>query len=342
MNKEINQKEEISLKEIFQKTQDWYRYFFSNWKIILIIGLVGGLLGLGYAFTQKPKYTALLTFALEEGESGSLGGAIGLASQFGFDIGGGGGGAFEGSNFFTPVKVDNKMITLAEVYIQDHDWRDDWREKTRFKDLQFLPNIDRKSLTRDHDSILGIIYDDISKVGLSVGKKDKKIDIISIEVFSSNEFFAKTFSESLVQKVSEFYINTKSKKARINMEILKRQTDSIRGSLNGSITGVAQAVDNTFNLNPAMNVKRAPSSRKQVDVQANTAILTELVKQTEIAKVTVRKETPLIQIIDAPIYPLKKEKFAKIKGIVLGGLFAVFIAIMYLVIKRLVKELNIN
>jgi hypothetical protein len=38
-------------------------------------------------------------------------------------------------------------------------------------------------------------------------------------------------------------------------------------------------------LNPALNVRRAPSARKQVDVQANTAILTELVKQSELAKV---------------------------------------------------------
>jgi hypothetical protein len=35
-------------------------------------------------------------------------------------------------------------------------------------------------------------------------------------------------------------------------------------------TGVAVANDNTFGLN--LNVKPAPSARRQVDVQANTAI----------------------------------------------------------------------
>jgi hypothetical protein len=48
-------------------------------------------------------------------------------------------------------------------------------------------------------------------------------------------------------------------------------------------------------------------------------LLTELVKQSELAKVTLRKETPLIQIIDRPILPLAKERFGKAKGIVLGG-----------------------
>jgi hypothetical protein len=38
-------------------------------------------------------------------------------------------------------------------------------------------------------------------------------------------------------------------------------------------------------------------------------ILTELIKQVELAKVTLRKEKPLIQVIDRPILPLPKERF---------------------------------
>ena len=126
------------------------------------------------------------------------------------------------------------------------------------------------------------------------------------------------------------------------MDILKKQTDSIRAELNSAITGVAVANDNAFNLNPALNVRRTPSARRQVDVQANTAILTELVKQTEIAKVTVRKETPLIQIIDLPIYPLKKEKFGKAKGIMIGGLVAGFIIVLALILKKVLKNLYVT
>ena len=123
------------------------------------------------------------------------------------------------------------------------------------------------------------------------------------------------------------------------MLILERQTDSIRRELNGAITGVAVANDNTFNLNPALNVRRAPSARRQVDVQANTAILTELVKQSELAKVTLRKETPLIQIIDKPILPLPKEKFGKAKGILIGGFLFGFLTVLYLLIKKVIHSI---
>lgn len=351
---EKNSNDLVSFKEVFTKGKDWYNYYRSRWKIIAIAGIIGAILGITYSFIKKPIYTASLSFALEGDKPGSgLSGAIGLASSLGFDLGGSGGGMFEGSNLtelfksrnmvektlLTPVTLNGKTISLAEMYIQNKKWRDKWSDKPKLANVQFLPQVNRKTFTRTQDSIFGEIYEDLYKYGLGVGQKDKKVDIINIDVTSNNELFAKYFTEALAKKVGDFYIETKSKKARINMDILERQTDSIRGELNSAITGVAIANDNTFGLNPALNVRRAPSSRRQVDVQANAAILTELVKQTELAKVTLRKETPLIQIIDRPILPLKKEKFGKLMGLILGGFLAVFLTVLFLTVKRVFNRL---
>lgn len=353
MNKEIPN-DEISLKELLEKAAAWYAYLLSQWKTIILAGIIGAALGLGYSFSKKPVYTATLSFALEDEKSGGgLGGALGLASSFGIDLGGGGGSIFTGSNLtelfksrtmveqtlLSPVTQDGKTISLAEMYIQNNGWREKWDENPKFATIQFLPNVKRKYFTRVHDSILGVIYEDLSKTGLSVAQKDKKIAIINIDASSTNELFAKYFTEALVKEVSDFYVTTKSKKARMNMDILERQTDSIRSELNGAITGVAVANDNTFMLNPALNVRRAPSARRQVDVQANTAILTELVKQTELAKVTLRKETPLIQVIDKPILPLKKDEFGKVKGLVVGCFLLTFLITSFLGFKFFMKRL---
>ena len=125
----------------------------------------------------------------------------------------------------------------------------------------------------------------------------------------------------------------------MNVEILQKQTDSIRAELNSAITGVASAADNVFNLNMAMNVKRSPGARRQVDVQANTAMLTSLVTNLEMSKMALRKETPLIQVIDKPIFPLEKEKVGKLKSLVLGGFLAGFLTVLYLVFSSLYKKL---
>jgi hypothetical protein len=353
---EQNPNDEISLKELLEKAKEWYIYLLLQWKIIVLAGIVGAALGLAYSFSKKPIYTATLSFALEDekGSGGGLGSALGLASSLGLDLGGSGGGSiFTGSNLtelfksrlmveqtlLTPVTVNGKVISLAEMYIENNRWRDNWNDNPKFKNIHFLPNTKRKYFTRIHDSIMGVMYASLSKDALNVAQKDKKIAIISMDVVSTNELFSKYFCEALAKQVGKFYVDTKSKKARMNMAILEKQRDSIRRELNGAITGVAVANDNTFGLNPAMNVRRAPSARRQVDVQANTAILTELVKQSELAKVTLRKETPLIQVIDRPILPLPKERFGKGKGLVIGGFLAGFLTVLFLIVKRLLKEL---
>lgn len=346
---EIN--DEISLKELIKNAKVWYNYLLTQWKIIVIVGVIGASLGLVYSFVKKPVYTATLSFALEDEKPGL--GSFGLAS-LGIDLGGNGGGIFSGSNLtelfksrtmvektlLTPVSVNGKVISLAEMYIQNNKWREEWNDEIKFKNIQFLPNTKRKYFTREHDSILGDIYKRLINESLLVDIKEKKTSIISMDVSSTDELFSFYFCEALARQVSKFYVDTKTKKARMNMEILNRQTDSIRGELNSAITGVAVATDNTFMLNPALNVRRAPSARRQVDVQANTTILTELVKQTELAKVAVRKDTPLIQVIDRPILPLDKEKVGKVKGILIGVFLSGFLIILFLIIKKTFKNIS--
>lgn len=350
--------DEISLKELVISLKRWYIYLVSKWKIIIVAGFLGAVIGLVYSFTKKPIYTASLSFAMEDEKSGGggLGSALGLASSFGLDLGGSGGGIFTGANLtelfksrymvektlLSPVIIEGKEISLAEMYIQNNKWREKWNDKPRIKTIQFLVNIDRKKFTREQDSILGKIYENLFEKGLSVVQKDKKISIVNIDVVSNNELFSKYFCEALAREVGEFYVQTKSKKARINMAILEHQVDSIRRELNSAITGVAIANDNAFNLNPALNVRRTPSAKRQVDVQANTAILTELVKQSELARVTLRKETPLIQIIDRPILPLKKDSFGKIKGIIVGGFLGCFAMFFGLVLNKIFKKLMLS
>jgi hypothetical protein len=350
--------DEISLKELIFKIKEWGSFLKSKWKAILIVATIGALIGLTISLFEKPTYKAVLTFAMEEDKGsggGGLSGALGLASSFGIDLGGSGGGAFAASNLaelmksrllvekvlLNPIVINGKTISLAEYYIQINELREGWEKKPTLKNIQFLPNADRSNFTLQQDSILQQIHKSlIDPKNLSILQKDKKITILSIEVTSENELFSKFFCESIAKETSDFYIETKSKKSKINVNVLQWQTDSVRNALNGAITGVANETDNVYNLNPAFNIKGAPSKKKQIDVQANTAILTNLVVQLELAKITLRKETPLIQLIDRPILPLQKEKSGNLKSLILGGFLTGFLYILYLIFGRLYRKMT--
>ena len=350
--------DEISLKVLIQKLGEWFTYLLSKWMVIVFCAMLGSGIGFLYAFTSKPEYKAVVTFALEDDKQGGggLSGALGLASSLGIDLGTNAGGAFSGANLIELMK-SRKMVqkALLNAYIQNahpKSLADQLLEITEINqklikkgiwrgESLFQVNADPSSFNLQQDSVISVLYELVTGSNgiLSVAQKDKKISIISVEVNSRNEQFSKFFAESIVKEVADFYVETKSKKARNNVAILQRQADSIRNELNLAITGVATSTDNNFNLNPALNVNRVPSSKKQIDVQANTAILTQLVTNLEMAKVTLLRETPLIQLIDRPTLPLKKDKPGKAKSFLMGGLLAGFLIVLYLVLRKMLKQL---
>lgn len=350
----MKQQEEISLKELILMVKEWIVYFRSRWlSIVFVIGLGGGI-GIAYALFSKPSYTGTLSFVIEDDkQSNGLSGALGLASQFGLDLGGSsGGGAFSGGNLLElmksrtvlemtllmPVRLNNIRTTLADAYIDQKKWRENWQSDTQLVNIGRYLDADPLRFSLQKDSVLNEIEKSILKSNLSIGPRDKKLNIIDVKFVSGDQVYAKTFVEIIVSVVSDFYTKTKTYKTAKNVAILQHQADSIRGQLNGALSNVAGSMDATYNLNPAILRSRTPVQRSQIDVQANSAILTEIVKNLELAKIALRKETPLIQIIDSPKLPLEMEKLGKRKGLTYGCIIATFIVIPFLFIRRLWKK----
>ncbi|WP_316802144.1 lipopolysaccharide biosynthesis protein [Pedobacter nototheniae] len=358
-NNSVEQSEEITLREVILKIHEWWGYLLSKWLIILIFGLLGGALGFYYAYSKKAFYTATTTFVLEDEKGGGgFGNLAGLASMAGVDLGGAGGGIFQGDNILqlyksrtmlektllTPIDINGEKQLLVEKYIDFNELRKKWVKKTELLNLRFsVDSLEGRSSflvpNRLRDSILGVIVMDINKNYLLVAKPDKKLSTIQVNVKAPDEFFAKAFNDELVKNVNDFYIQTKTKKSQDNVRILQLQTDSVRAVMNGAIYTAVAVSDATPNLNPTRQVQRVvPTQRAQFSAETNKAVLGALVQNLEMSKMVLLKETPLIQVVDEPIYPLYKEKFSKAKGVVLGGGVSGLIIVMILVLRRKYKK----
>jgi hypothetical protein len=336
---------EMSVKELFLKIGEWSKYLFSKWLMILILGSLGVVLGFIYTTFKKPIYISTTSFVLEEGSSGGMGGLgqyAGLASMVGVDIGSGG-GLFQGDNIIhlyksrkmierallTPIISKGSNQLLIDRYLK--------LSELSKKNEHDLKSIDFKhdTLNRYRDSIISLAVFDINKNYLSVSRLDKKLSIINVIVKANDELFAKEFIDKLVANVNSFYIETKTKKLIHNVNILQHQTDSVRAVMNGAISSSASYLDATPNLNPSKQILRAPAQRSMANADANKAILTELIKNLELSKMSLRRESPLIQIIDQPVYPLIKEKMGRILGGISGGFLFGLVTVIVLVIKKL-------
>ena len=342
--------DEMSLKEFILKTQSWFVYLFSKWYIWIIAGLLGGVTGFLYAKYRTIEYTASTTFVLETGEntSGGLGQMAGLAALAGNDLGGSGGGIFQGDNLFELYK-SRKMIeavllhqsssdsnlTLMDRYISMEKLKDKWKaKKPELIQLDFSKKTSA-NLQRDRDSILQAVVKDINKNNLNVGKLDKKSGLIKVDVKSTDELFSKEFNEVLVAQVNEFYIRTKTKKSMDNITILQRKTDSVRAVMNGNISTAATVVDATPNLNPTRLAQRLiPTQRSQFSAETNRAILGQLVQNLEMSKMALMKEAPLIEKVDEPVLPLSDDKIGKLKTAILGAILFGFVTVCGLILRK--------
>jgi hypothetical protein len=343
--------DEISIKDLLLNFGRFVKYVLEKWVLLLTMVILGAIIGLVYSLTQKPKYTGILTFAMEEGKTSSLAAYAGIASQFGIDLGGGGTGFFTGDNIqeflksrlmvektlLSPVEVDGKKESLAELYINTYDLRDRWKKDTAIGRVHFLVNQPRETYTRKQDSVLNLLFEDVTKRRLSVSRPDKKLNFMEVDVVSENEAFSKIFTETLVKEAVDFYVQTKVKHAKMNVDVLQEKADSIETLLNQKTYSVARSHD--INLNPVRGVAQVETELLSRDKVMLQTIDAEVRKNLELAKLTMAQETPVIQIIDTPILPLKITKLGKIMGVLIGGFLAGFLVVFVLISSRLYRQI---
>jgi capsule polysaccharide export protein KpsE/RkpR len=343
--------DEISLKELIIKGKEIWQFLLSKWKFIIIIGFIGASIGIAKAWFTKPTYIAKLTFSVENEKSNSLGSYAGLASMAGIDLGGSGGSMFSSDNIMSimtsrkmivntllsPITVDAKKTTLIEYYLSFNHLYDKWVNKPKLMKLKFGLGLNPYKLSRLQDSILTDIHSVLIKKVISINKPDKKLSLIEANCTSTNEIFSKVFLETLSSQVTDFYIGIKTKRQKENVDILQNKADSLYKAMSNSMYRGASLADQ--NLNMAKQIAGVDRQKKQIDMQVASTAYTEIIKNLEMAKITLQKETPLIQVIDQPVLPLQKEKASRLKGLLVGGLLAGFLAIGFLLGQKYFKQI---
>ena len=85
-----------------------------------------------------------------------------------------------------------------------------------------------------------------------------------------------------------------------------------------------------------------PRIKQELDAQLYSMVYAEVLKNLETLKLDMARETPILQMIDTPIYPLKKERLGKAKAIAIGGILGGFLIVSYLLggvyLKKLLSE----
>ncbi len=349
-----NNPDTISLKELILKIKESCVFILKKWKILCLVGFIGGICGFFYASSNKATYTAKITFVLEEGKGATvgLGGLASLAGQFGVYVGGSSnGGLLSGDNillyFKSPSlarevllsKFDSSTnVSIADVYANVYDLKKEWGENNKIGNVNFPILNTNGSYSRLQDSLLQTIINKIITSQFTVARTDKKAGFIDVSCYMQNELLAKTYCESIVQKVVDRYINIKTQRQYATVQKLQLRVDSIADLLRQKTVSSAslQNSSSTLDINPLYRTGTSVAVESALrDKTLLSTIFANVTQNLELAKFALSQETPVIQIVDSPILPLKKEKISKLKTSLLGFFVFVFIMILGFLIKRI-------
>lgn len=346
-----NNESEISLSFLVDGFKDWVSFLFYKRKSIVLFTLSVLFFVISYNYLIKPTYYARTTFVLDNDNVSSMGDLSSLASLAGINAS----SFVDASSLFQIDNIQelyrsNSMIkkTLMSTAV-DEDMKFQIIERfiksekleNKWKDLGININkLDTKnSNVRTKDSLIKDLIKLIKKEYLVVNKPSRKTTILEIGFDHKDEILAKNFNKNLVKIVNQFYNTTKTLKSGSNLKILQRQSDSVKNVLDRSIMILAEIDQSIPNPNPLSKVNLVPYQKAMIDVQANSAIYQELLKQLELAKVTHRNKIPLIQVIDSPNYPLENSRWKLFKTLIYGLISGLFLSMLFLSIKRVLNSL---
>ena len=340
--------EEFSFKSVISKRIDDIKYLFQFKKLFILVAAIGMLGGSIAAWLWPITYSSRTSFIIEDTKAGGGSLLAGLAGQIGLDIGGamgGTSGVLAGDNVLALLRSDQMIKstlltpyqekgekTLADVYAESNNLKESWTKYNQGNTISFPQ--DRKVYTRLQDSLLQDMVIRIAEKNLSVSKPDKKLGFFQLIVTMPNEQLSQLFSLRIIDKATEFYVYTKTKSQRTNVERLQARADSIERLLNRKTYSASAANRVLLDANPAFPTANPGIELQQRDKMVLQSIYGEILKNLEIGRTVLIQETPTFQIVDKPELPLQKNKLKYSKAMVLGAFFSLFFLALYLLAFR--------
>lgn len=338
----------VALTDIIASANNFIKFIQSKIKLLALLIILGGAMGLVYHFISSPKYQATATFIVEEKSSSS--GLAGMAGQLGFDISsltGGNAGLFDGDNILEIIKsrsiIESVLLskldekdslqknTLADLYYETSGLKNKLSKKSNdLANLNFSTIHEGATHTILQDSVLYIMIEKINKENLNVQRTNKKGSIISISTSSNNPQFSKLFSERLLNETSEMYIKIKVGNLSSNINRLQNKADSLQALLNR--TSYQSAALKTFDANEAYKSSAVPEEMSQRDKVVLNTLYAEVVKNVEVLRISLINQKPIIQVLDLPKFPLVNQQKSFLLVEFIGLLAGLVIGILYLLL----------
>lgn len=343
------EEKEMTLREMIEMVKDFVLYIWKKKFIIIPIALICGLLGFFYAKYSMPKYSAKMTFMVKEDGSGSVGGVSSILGMLGI---GSKAGKFNldkvvalsksqniiRKTLLDTVEVDGRKEILANYMVEKMGLKEGWKETPNIiSQFESFSGSETFSLPESEafKRLFNIIAGEKNKNRLFSSGFDEFNTIFTFVITSQYDTLSYLLTQGIFNNLQDFYIFQSIQQPLVTVQQLEKRVATVEGKMKKGDYSLASTKDQTIGLWKEQDA--VPEKQISRDINVNTIVYGELLKNLEAARFTLQTSTPVFQVIDQPFYPITKAEksilFYTLLGIILGCGIIAFILLIGRVIK---------
>ena len=323
---EVNSNDEIDIIDLIKK-------LYKSKKLIVLITIIFSSIGIATALLLPVKYNSTTVFITQNQESRSSP-LSGVASLVGINIGSSSFGVEIPSTMYPKIiesvkfkrlllntVIDDKNNLTLESYIANQYSINEVEEK----------NISDLGMTLNEEEYFNILTEILT---VSVNQKD---GFISIDCeMPSAEYSAKVakFSRELLQNI---IIENKIETARQNLIFSEGQLIEKKKEFDEIYSKLAFFSDS--NLNSVNSFVLNEKNKLESEFQIISAVVEEISKQVEQAKLQLKKDTPVFSTIQEAVIPLKKSSPKRAQLVIIFGFLGLIASCIIVLIREPLKNI---
>jgi len=351
----FHEEEGFDIKDLIRILKTWKEVFLQYIFKILFAGIIGGSIGLTYAYLDTPKYNAQLKFVMRSDPgSGLSSGLAGLSSILGTSTTGAGSGLERvielissdriiGNAILNEAEVNGKVDLLVNHYMALQGYKKEWGKDTVLSKVVYPSGVLFSDLDFPQRKAIKIIIVSLigkDNIGKSIEKSfDKKSGVVKLSVEYKNEDFSIALTNSIYDEVIEFYSDQTLAATSNNVQVLTQKADSIRRELYDTRRSFARNSDQALGL----LLQEDKVENKTLSFKENMLSLmyAEVQKNLETLRYIEASSMPSFSIIDQPYSPIKPKTKSKLiygfMGVFLFGFFTFFCFIVQKLFKTILE-----
>ena len=321
-----NSNDEIDLIDLLKKL------YYSR-KLIIYITITFSIIGIALALLLPTKYSSKTVFITQNQETASSS-LSGVASLVGINLEGGSSAGEIPPTMYPKIiesvkfkrlllkkVIDEKNNTTLENFIAE-DYSIKYIEEVNYSDLGMTLN--EEKYFKILDQILNV----------SVNQKDGFISIIC--EMPNPEYSAKIakFSREILQNI---IIENKIETARQNLTFSEGQLKEKKKEFDNIYSKLAFFSDS--NLNSVNSFVLNEENKLESEFQIISAVVEEISKQVEQAKLQLKKDTPVFSTIQEAVIPIKKSSPKTYVFIIIFGFLGFIFSSFFVLVKDSLKNI---